>query len=46
MSLAVDLRVAKSHSTKCLTLYGTVFGVLLQLFNVHCVNYIDVGFAF
>ena len=35
MSLAVDLCVAKCHCTKCLTLYGTVFGGLLQLFNVH-----------
>ena len=34
MSLAVDLCVAKCHSTKCLTLYGIVFGVLLQLFIV------------
>ena len=45
MSLAVDLCVAKCQSTKCLMLYGTAFGVLLQLSNVHCVNYIDVGFA-
>ena len=43
MLLAVDLSVEKCHSTKCLTLYGIVFGVLLQLFNAHCENYIDVG---
>ena len=45
MSLAVNLCVAKCHCTKCLTFHGTGFGGLLQLFNVHCVNYIDVGFA-